>query len=265
MSLLTKVLDPGLGGVPGRTPAPVLDAPSAVEFMREALIKISEDDIARIAREVEAKRERMAPRLSRQAIGSADEGALLDLLGDVFVTRRRRQEVLETVGAKHLRDALVDLLHGDAKEADVGRRFAEWDAATDRLQAPVRRELGGELLRMLDPDRYWLWARWMWNPATDTGALPLVLVGDYDLHASDAGAMYIKVGAATRAVLTMADELGFSRMRVSPFAVDVYLGGVYGVYLYTVTRLRMTQEFNRVIPKLPELLRRMFGVHYREG
>ena len=265
MGLPAKVLDPGFGASGVGAPAPVLDAPSAVEFMREALIKISEDDIARIAREVEAKRERVAPRLTATALEGAGEQELLDLLEESFATRRRRREILEAVGGDALREALVELLHGDGAQATVARRFTAWDAALVALHAPVRRELGGELLRMLDPERYWLWARWMWNPATDTGALPLVLVGDYDLHAEDAGATYLKVGAATRAVLTLADELGFSRMRASPFAVDVYLGGVYGVYLYTVTRLRMTQEFNRVIPKLPELLRRMFGVHPREG
>ena len=46
----------------------------------------------------------------------------------------------------------------------------------------------------------------------------------------------------------------------SPFAVDVYLAAIYGIYLYTVTRLRMTQEFNRVIPQLPDLVRRLLGV-----
>jgi hypothetical protein len=36
------------------------------------------------------------------------------------------------------------------------------------------------------------------------------------------------------------------------------------VYLYTITRLRMTQEFNKVIPPLPELVRRFLGVHRLE-
>jgi hypothetical protein len=36
---------------------------------------------------------------------------------------------------------------------------------------------------------------------------------------------------------------------------------IYGVYMYTVTRLRMTQEFNRVIPPLPDLVRRLLGVY----
>jgi hypothetical protein len=49
-------------------------------------------------------------------------------------------------------------------------------------------------------------------------------------------------------------------MGASPFAVDAYLAAIYGIYLYTVTRLRMTQEFNRVIPGLPDLVRRLLGV-----
>jgi hypothetical protein len=47
--------------------------------------------------------------------------------------------------------------------------------------------------------------------------------------------------------------------------VDVYLAAIYGIYLYTVTRLRMTQEFNRVIPQLPDLVRRLLGVHRLEA
>jgi len=33
------------------------------------------------------------------------------------------------------------------------------------------------------------------------------------------------------------------------------------VYVFTTIRMRMTQEFNRVIPPLPELCRRLLGVH----
>ena len=239
----------------------MLDAPSAVEFMREALIKISEDEISTIAREVAGKRERIFPLLAESALRTRGREHLAELLGMIFVTRRRAGEILDGVGVMELGDALADLIHGDDP---VRERFTRFDAALTAVKPTVRRELGGEVLKMADPATYWLWGRWMWNPDTDTGALPLVLMGDYDLHGEDAGATYLKVGEATRAVLVMADELGFSRMRSSPFAVDVYLGGVYGVYVYTVTRLRMTQEFNRVIPKLPELLRRMFGVHRPE-
>lgn len=251
------MLEPLNGGAAGMA----LDEASAVEFMREALIKISEDEIARIASEVEAKRARVAPALTREALENAGEADVAALLRGSFVTRKRTQEILRTVGPADLADALTELLHG---EEEIEARFTRFDKALRPVHAPVRRELGSELLRLLDPERYWLWARWLWNPATDTGALPLVLMGDCDLGGETAGEIYGKVGLGTRTVLLMADQLGFHRMRASPFSVDVYLGGVYGVYLYTVTRMRMTQEFNRVVPQLPELLRRLFGVQHRE-
>ena len=105
----------------------------------------------------------------------------------------------------------------------------------------------------------------MWDPATATGALPLVMVDEFDFAGATPGAVYGQVGAAISAVIGTADELGFKRMRANPFVVDVYLAAIYGVYLYTVTRMRMTQEFNRVIPPLPELVRRLLGVHAAYG
>ncbi len=53
-------------------------------------------------------------------------------------------------------------------------------------------------------------------------------------------------------------------MRASRFAVDVYLAAIYGVYLYTVLRMRMTQEFNKVVPELPALVRRLLSVNRLE-
>jgi hypothetical protein len=241
--------------------APMLDAPSAVEFMREALIKISEDEIGTIAREVAQKRERLRPLLSADALGNADAAEIRLLLRSFFATRRKADAILESTEASVLSEAFQALLHGDGP---LGDRFTKFDLELAEVQPATRHELGGDLLKTLAPESSWLWPRWMWSPNSDTGALPLVLVGDYDLHGANGGETYLKVGLATDAVLTLADELGFSRMRANPFSVDVYLGGVYGVYMYTVTRLRMTQEFNAVIPKLPELLRRLFGVYHPE-
>ena len=45
------------------------------------------------------------------------------------------------------------------------------------------------------------------------------------------------------------------------FGTDVFLASVYGVYMYTTLRLRMTQEFSKIMPELDELLRRLLGVH----
>lgn len=235
-----------------------VDAPSAVEFMREALIKISEDDIGAVANLLVRKREVMASALADDALARGTAEVVRPILGRVFATRRRADALLVASGGPVLAGAIRDLLR-DGRPIDA--RFRAFDEALPGIEAPVRRELAGECLHFADPERHWLWSRWMWDPGTRTGALPLVMVDEFDFSGSDAGAVYLRVGAATAAVIATADELGFHRMRANPFVVDVYLAAIYGVYLYTVTRLRMTQEFNRVIPGLPDLVRRLLGVH----
>jgi hypothetical protein len=239
-----------------------VDAPSAVEFMREALIKISEDDIGVVTELLARKRSILAPDLAEESLDRANAEAVRPILERVFATRRRADELLVAVGGPVLAGAIRELVHGPGP---VAARFRRFDDTVAAIEAPVRRELAGECLHFSDPERYWMWARWMWDPVARTGSLPLVMVGEFDLDGPDAGALYLRVGAATSAVIATADELGFRRMRSSPFAVDVYLAAIYGVYLYTVTRLRMTQEFNRVIPPLPDLVRRLLGVRGLEG
>ncbi len=234
-----------------------VDAPSAVEFMREALIKISEDDIGAVANLLVRKRELMTAALADDALRRGTAEAVRPILGRVFATRRRVDELLVASGGPVLATAIRDLLR-DGRPIDA--RFRAFDEALPAIEAPVRRELAGECLHFADPERHWLWSRWLWDPGTRTGALPLVMVDEFDFSGPDAGAVYLRVGAATAAVIATADELGFHRMRANPFVVDVYLAAIYGVYLYTVTRLRMTQEFNRVIPGLPDLVRRLLGV-----
>lgn len=247
---------------PGRAGPGDVDAPSAVEFMREALIKIDEREIGTVAELLTRKRALLAPHLADAALARGTADAVRPILARVFATRRRSDTLLVQAGAPALSRAIRTLVHGPGR---VDSRVRAFDAALPAIEAPIRRELAGECLHFADPERYWLWARWMWDPATATGALPLVMVDSFDFGGPDGGAVYLRVGAATAAVIAVADELGFRRMRANPFIVDVYLAAIYGVYLYTVTRLRMTQEFNRVIPQLPDLVRRLLGVHRLEA
>jgi hypothetical protein len=242
--------------------ADAVDASSAVEFMREALIKISEDEIGTVAELLLRKRAILAPSLEEDSLRRANADTVRAILSRIFATRRRSDAIIVAVGAPALSDAVRGLVHGRGSLADRFRRF---DEALPGLEGPIRRELAGECLHFADPERHWLWARWMWDPEARTGSLPLLMVDGFDFSGPDAGAVYLRVGAATAAVIATADELGFRRMRSNPFAVDVYLAAIYGIYLYTVTRLRMTQEFNRVIPQLPDLVRRLLGVRGLEA
>ncbi len=54
---------------------------------------------------------------------------------------------------------------------------------------------------------------------------------------------------------------GHGVSRCDRHGVYVYLACVYGVYMYTTLRIRMTQEFNKVVPQLPELIRRLLGTY----
>lgn len=239
------------------TELPEVDAPSAVEFMREALVKISEQDLLATAALLARKRELLLPSLADDALARGSADAVRPILDAVWATRRRTDAILVAVDAPVLADGIRSLLYGDA---DLASRFTAFDRLAEAIEPPVRRDLAGECLHYHDPNGAWLWARWMWDPATATGSLPLVMADGFRFDGPDAGAIYLRVGGAIAAVRAVADDLGFRQMRASPFVVDVYLAAIYGVYLYTVTRLRMTQEFNRVIPQLPDLVRWLHGV-----
>ena len=109
-------------------------------------------------------------------------------------------------------------------------------------------DLPSDLLHFAYPDRYWLWARWMWNPRTETGALALVTDEEFDFGDDDPGLAYMRIGEAVAFVGETGRAAGLATLDSGPFGIDVFLGCVYAIYMYTVLRMRMTQEFNRIVP-----------------
>ncbi|MBI4562299.1 MAG: hypothetical protein HY724_09670 [Candidatus Rokubacteria bacterium] len=242
-------------------PGQVVDTESAREFMRETLGKITAAELNAIAEELEIKHARFSALLSKPGFDALTPERLRSILRSIFSTRRRVGELFDRVGPARLAGWIDDLLlRADPVDARV-------QAFYDRLEGiavSVRYDLATELLHYTDPERYWLWTRWVWDPSTRTGALPLVTMGEYDLDAPTVGEAYLRVGRAIAFVHETGRAAGFTRIGQGPFGVDVYLACVYCVYVYTTVRLRMTQEFNRVIPPLPELCRRFLGVYKME-
>ena len=70
----------------------------------------------------------------------------------------------------------------------------------------------------------------------------------------------MNIGRAIAFVHEVGDAAGFQTIHKSLFGTDVYLACVYVVYAYTVLRMRMTQEFNKVMPQQIEFVRRILGV-----
>jgi hypothetical protein len=73
----------------------------------------------------------------------------------------------------------------------------------------------------------------------------------------------MKVGEAVAFVHHVGEAAGFQTISKTIFGTDVFLSCVYVVYVYTVLRMRMTQEFNKVMPGLPEFSRRLLGVYQK--
>ena len=77
---------------------------------------------------------------------------------------------------------------------------------------------------------------------------------------SERGEVYDKVGRAMAMVNAQGHAIGLLALRRGLFGTDVFLACVYAVYMYTVFRVKLSQEFNRILPELPELVERVLGV-----
>jgi hypothetical protein len=182
------------------------------------------------------------------------------VLRSIFATRRKADAIIDGVGADRLAAEVHELLEGSAP---VATRILRFDAALVGFEDPGF-DLPGELLHFTYPDRYWLWTRWMWDPRIETGSLRLVTMEELDLAGAGRGDTYVRVGEAVTFVHETGRAAGFTARGNPTFAIDVFLASVYAIYMYTVLRMRMTQEFNKIVPELPDLVRRLLGVYRPE-
>jgi hypothetical protein len=236
----------------------LVDLESIQEFMREAQQQISDVEMHAIEHEARAKSERFRALLGTPgAARGMDRDGLRRVLRSVFPVRRRADSILNSLGPVELAVRVDDLLHGPEPLA------ARWPRFCDGLEGAA--DLASELLHFTFPERWWLWTRWMWDPILDTGALRLVTTDATELRSADPVETYYRVGRAVAFVQETGAAAGIARFSSGgPFAVDVFLTCVYGVYLYTVVRIRMTREFNRFVPELPQLARRLLGIRGME-
>jgi hypothetical protein len=254
--------------------------------MAQTLEQASRAELGDIVAELEQKSARFRALLAPGSIQALDRRQLRGLLRSVFATRRRSDAILDGLGEAGLREAIGQLLHGPASTQERFQQFVDtlcgfWGDVRLAGAGPGTPDgslaennlcdLASELLHFTEPETRWLWTRWMWDPRAGTGALPLVTQDEYDLHGQGHGETYMKVGVAVAFVRATGEAAGFANFGAgdrrapeqsgggSPFGIDVFLACVYAVYMYTTLRLRMTQEFNKVVPQLPELCRRLLG------
>lgn len=240
----------------------VIDTPTAQEFTRMALEKVSEHDLGNIASLLEAKAAFFGSIFSRDGIDELGEDQAMASLKYTFSSRRKAKVILATLTVDGYRRAVRGLLYANMTPGQRLQEFSELIDGIGRDVAPgTGHDLGSEILHYTDPDTYWLWTRWMWNPATGTGALPLVVMEEIDLDGGTVAETYRRIGIAYVFLNDVGEAAGFRTEGYGIFGTDVFLASVYAVYMYTTLRMRMTQEFNRIVPELADLVQRLLGVN----
>ncbi len=240
----------------------VVDTLTAVEFTKLALERVSSDELSAVAGLLEEKSTAFSHLLAPNRVGELTAEEAMGLLRSVFSVRRRAQIILDTLTLDGFRHEVGELVWGTEPAAARLARFHDTIAAVGRdVPTSSGFDLGSELLHFTRPDSCWLWTRWMWDPVTGKGSLPLVVMDEVELAGSDVADTYRRVGVAVAFVNEVGEAAGFKTMGHGVFGTDVFLASVYGMYIYTTLRLRMTQEFSKIMPELGELVRRLLGVY----
>jgi hypothetical protein len=134
------------------------------------------------------------------------------------------------------------------------------------LDTRLALELASGLLHNTFPNANWLWTRWLWDPTTGTGILPLLAGSTHNLLADNLSDGYARVGAVTAMSMKFAEGTGLwtdelmANEKRAQFANSAFLACAYNVYLYGTTSWRLSREFNNLLPSLPNMARKLLGL-----
>jgi hypothetical protein len=235
---------------------PAVDVPTAKELIEQVHQHLEITELHGLAAEVAGKHRRLRELMTEPGLG-ADR--LREALGWTFVGRRRASAILGVRSDAELEAWVAGLL---ADDLPPGARLERFSADAGPLSgSPAAVELGAELLHFTRPAEHALWSRWVWSTESRTGALPLLIGEEYDLEAGSVAEGYERVCQATRALDQSPEAGAFRGPDGGPFGTDVLLACTYGVYMRTVLGLKMTQEFNALVPQMAQLVRRLLGTH----
>ena len=239
----------------------VVDSESALEFMKEATKLATSSDLEDLSERIARKAEFFGRMLEPEKLKRLTEDEFGLLVRQIFSIGRKSIRLNSANGFENLREQIQNLLNEDEK---LDERFDAFVNGVRGVEEKMRINFAGELLHFSNPQQYWLWTNWSWDPDANTGALPLVVQEEVDLLGDTPGETYMRVGQAMAQVRQAGQQRGFSNLGQGTYGVDVFLACVYAVYMYTVFRVKLSDEFNRILPNLPELTRRVLGVQKME-
>jgi hypothetical protein len=192
-----------------------------------------------------------------------------EIFSAVTYTRANARSLAAYFAAPSCADRLfAELLAG---EAPTPVRVAAFVEKLDTLDIRLALELATGLLHNTAPQDHWLWTRWLWDPTTGSGTLPLLAGSTHNLMADNLADGYLRVGAVTAMSLKFGEGTGLFSPELlrdekrASFANSAFLACVYSVYMYATTSWRLSREFNRLLPSLPGMARRLLGLRKPEA
>jgi hypothetical protein len=236
------------------------DDPELQKTLQESLAQVSPEDVIAIADELAERHTRIFQGLEpTSAIFAA---SLTDIAVAVTHTKANARTLTNHFEGSDYR-LLVELLNG---EAPAPVRVAAFVEKLDALDTRLALELATGLLHNISPKDNWLWTRWLWDPTTSTGILPLLAGSVHNLVATNLADGYARVGSITAMSMKFGEgtELFTSELMEDeergPFANSAFLACAYGVYMYGTTSWRLSRDFNELLPSLPNMARKLLGL-----
>ena len=236
------------------------DDPELQKALQDSLAQVSPEDVIAIADE-------LAERHARLFLGLEVESAkwtlaFADIAGAVTHTKANARAITKYFVQSDFA-IFAHLLH---HESPAPVRVSAFVDKLNSLDTRLALELATGLLHNTSPDRNWLWTRWLWDPTTGTGILPLLAGSTHNLLADHITDGYARVGAVTAMSMKFAEGTGLfvdeltGKEGRAQFANSAFLACAYTVYMYGSTSWRLSRDFNELLPSLPNMARRLLGL-----
>ena len=238
------------------------DDPVLQETLVDALAQVSPADVISIADELSARHERIFLNLKTDSV--ALESSFADIAAAVTHTKANARTLTNYFAESDLAGKLITELLITELPAPV--RVAIFVEKVNALDTRLALELASGLLHYTSPNDNWLWTRWLWDPTTGTGILPLLAGSTHNLLAENLADGYARVGLVTAMSMKFGEGTGLwtdelmSNKKRAQFANSAFLACAYNVYLYGTTSWRLSREFNNLLPSLPNMARRLLGL-----
>jgi hypothetical protein len=236
------------------------DDPELQVHLQEAMSQVAPEDVISIADE-------LAERKARLFLGlEADPARLTTSFAEIAAAiTHTKSNARSIVGyfAQGGNSAFAELLKG---EAPAAVRLAVFVEKQNALDTRLALELAAGLLHNTSPREHWLWTRWLWDPTTGTGILPLLAGSSHNLLATNIADGYARVGAVTALSMKFGEGTGLwkdelvANEKRAQFANSAFLACTYAVYMYGSTSWRLSRDFNELMPSLPNMARKLLGL-----